>query len=274
MILAGMNITFRHYPFDFFLNSMEKLGLRHIELWGGEPHFYVDRQPLRSIRSIRKSIKERNLKVVCYTPEQCVYPFNLASSDPDLRRRSLAYFEENLYAAAELEAPMMLVTSGIGDYSVPAAESWKYACDSISRLARAAETEGIGLALEPLTRFETNLIYDLQVLKNMLKEIGSPALSGMIDTVAMQLEGETPDDYYAAFGEVTHCHLVDGDGCSDAHLSLGDGNLDWPSYLGAFLRHGYQGAFTLEIMGSPYYRDPEDAIRKSLARLRQFGFSS
>lgn len=37
MRFAGMNITFRHFPFNYFLDSMEQLGINNIELWAGEP---------------------------------------------------------------------------------------------------------------------------------------------------------------------------------------------------------------------------------------------
>ncbi|KPV58803.1 endonuclease [Paenibacillus sp. A3] len=274
MIIAGMNITFRHFPFGHFLNGMERAGIGSIELWAGEPHFYVGRNPLSTLRNIRKEVKARKLNVVCYTPEQCVYPYNLAASDPDWRARSVSYFKENLYAAAELEAPMMLVTSGIGDFAVPQADSWKFASDSIAQLTRIAEAEGLFLALEPLTSFETNLIMSLRDVRNMMAEIGSPSLRGMIDTVAMQLAGETPDDYFAAPGGLPHVHLIDGDGQSDAHLALGDGALNWESYVQSLQKHGYRGCCTLEIMGSRYYANPQEAIEKSLDKLRQFGFSS
>jgi fructoselysine 3-epimerase len=121
---------------------------------------------------------------------------------------------------------MMLITSGIGDFSVPQEESWKYARDSIYQLTKVAEREGITLALEPLTKFESNLIIDLNGVKKMMDEIQSPSLKGMIDTVAMQLAGETPNDYFSILPEFCHFHLIDGDGQSDAHLGLDDGVLN------------------------------------------------
>lgn len=79
MNIAGMNITFRHFPFNYFLDCMDNLGINGIELWGGEPHLYVYRNILGNIRSLRREIKSRNMKIICYTPEQCIYPYNNAS---------------------------------------------------------------------------------------------------------------------------------------------------------------------------------------------------
>jgi len=272
--IAGMNITFRHYPFHYFLDSMESLGIKHIELWAGEPHLYVYRNGFETIRNINKEIKARNMKIVCYTPEQCVYPYNIASSDPHWRRVSIDYFTENIYAALALDTNMMLITSGIGDFSVRQEESWNYASDSIFQLSKVAEKEGVTLALEPLTRFESNLVIDTPGLKKMIKEIQSSSLKGMIDTVAMQLAGETPDDYFSILSELSHFHLIDGDGQSDAHLALDDGVLNWKEYLTSLQNHQYEGVCTLEIMGSNYYQNPQDAIMKSLKKIKELGILS
>jgi len=269
--VAGMNITFRHYPFSYFLDSMEQLGISSIELWAGEPHLYVYRNVLENIRGIKKEMKSRNIDIVCYTPEQCIYPYNIAASDSHWRKRSIDYFIDNMYAALELETGMMLLTSGIGDFSLPMEESWKYACDSIYQLSKVAERERLTLALEPLTKFESNLVIDTQGVKRMIEEIQSSSLKGMIDTVAMQLAGETPNDYFSILPELSHFHLIDGDGDSDAHLGLDDGVLPWRDYIRHLQKHHYQGACTLEIMGSSYYQDPLSAIRKSYEKIKELG---
>ncbi|KWX71952.1 sugar phosphate isomerase/epimerase family protein [Paenibacillus jilunlii] len=268
MKIAGMNITYRHFPFEYFLDQVAELGLEHIELWAGEPHLYVYRNVLGNLRHIRRQLKSRDMKVVCYTPEQCVYPFNIAASDSRLRQKSIDYFIDNLYAALELETNMMLVTSGIGDFAVSPLESWKYAGDSIYQISRVAEEEGVTLALEPLTRFESNLITDAKGIKRMLEEVRSPSLKGMIDTVAMQLAGETPEDYISLLPEIGHFHLIDGDGSSDAHLALDDGVLNWREYLTSLQSHNYEGACTLEIMGFNYYQNPQEAFRESIRKIR------
>ncbi|MBB2482304.1 TIM barrel protein [Bacillus sp. APMAM] len=271
MKVAGMNITFKHFPFSYFLNSMEQLGITSIELWAGEPHLYVYRNALESIRSIKKEVKSRNMDIICYTPEQCVYPYNIAVADFQWRKTSMDYFIENMYAALELETNMMLITSGIGDFSLPKEESWKYSCDSLYLLSKVAEREGMTLALEPLTKFESNLVIDTQGVKRMIEEIQSSSIKGMIDTVAMQLAGETPDDYFSILPELSHFHLMDGDGHSDAHLGMDDGILPWREYIKSLQNHHYQGACTLEIMGSSYYQDPQQAVRKSYEKIKELG---
>ncbi|MDN7242523.1 TIM barrel protein [Planococcus sp. N028] len=250
---------------------MKRLDIENLELWAGEPHLFVYRNALGNIRTIKKEIASRNLKIVCYTPEQCVYPYNLAASDSHWRRVSIDYFIDNLYAALALGTDKMLITSGIGDFSVAQEESWKYASNSIYQLSKVAEKEGMTLALEPLTRFESNLVTDFKGLKKMIEQIQSPSLKGMIDSVAMQLVGETPDDYFSLLPELSHFHLIDGDGRSDAHLSLDDGVQDWRGHLNSLQDHGYEGICTLEVMGSEYYQDPQAALMNSVKKIKEFG---
>ncbi|MFU1795072.1 TIM barrel protein [Paenibacillus azoreducens] len=274
MKIAGMNITYRHFPFRDFLDSMARLGVEDIELWAGEPHLYVYRNVLGNIRQIRKELQSRNMNIACYTPEQCVYPYNIAASDPCLRQKSIDYFIDNLYAALELGTDMMLMTSGIGDFSVPQEESWKYASDSLDQISQVAEKEGVTLTLEPLTRFESNLITDAKGIKSMIDGIRSPSLKGMIDTVAMQLAGETPEDYFSVLPEICHFHLIDGDGLSDAHLGLDDGVLRWRECLTSLQSYRYEGICTLEIMGFEYYRNPHEALMRSIRKIRELGVLS
>lgn len=188
-----------------------------------------------------------------------------------MAKKSIEYFMDNLYAALELDTNMMLITSGIGDFSVSQEESWKYASDSIFQLTKVAEMEGLILALEPLTKYESNLVIDSIGLKKMLEEIQSSSLKGMIDTVSMHLAGETPDEYFSFLPELSHFHLMDGDGQSDSHLALDDGVLNWREYLTSLKDHRYKGSCTLEIMGSNYYQNPRVAIMKSIEKVRELG---
>jgi protein FrlC len=64
---------------------------------------------------------------------------------------------------------------------------------------------------------------------------------------------------------------MDGDGQSDAHLALDDGGLNWREYLTSLQSHRYKGSCTLEIMGSNYYQNPSDAIKKSIEKVRELG---
>ena len=104
--ITGMNFHYKHYPLEYFLDAMVRYECKNIELWGASPHFYVDELSLQDIKNIKREIDRRNLSVVCFTPEQCVYPINLAAREDGIRKRSIQYFIKSAEAAKELEAPL------------------------------------------------------------------------------------------------------------------------------------------------------------------------
>jgi fructoselysine 3-epimerase len=266
--IANMNLAYRRYPLDYFLDSTMRLGLDAIELWAGEPHLYVEDSSYSRIMSILKKIKERDLKLICFTPEQCDYPINLAASDADFRKRSVEYFKKSIHIASLLECQMVLVSGGYGFFNESKDEVWKRARESLHEISLTAETEGIVLALEPFFYPYTNVIVDLQTTKQMISEVNSPSLKAMVDTPCMVLAGDSLDAYATSFGnDLVHIHLVDGDGKSSSHLSWGEGNFPLTSYLETLSKKEYNGYLTLELIGNNYLPDPETKVRESLSFL-------
>ncbi|MDI4650133.1 sugar phosphate isomerase/epimerase family protein [Cohnella hashimotonis] len=262
--IAGMNEHYRLYPLDFFLDDMVRLELEAIELWAGAPHLYIEDATAADLRRIRAGIESRGLKLICYTPEQCQYPFNIAAKEPELRARSLAYFFRSLQAASELGAPMFQTVPGWGYFDEPAGEAWERTRDALAALAKEAGKHGIVITLEPLERRGTNIVTDLPALKRMLDDIRSPHLKVIIDTCPMAAAGETFDDYFKAFGDdVRHIHFVDS-----LHKAWGDGDFPLADWLEELNRHRYRGYLTLEICARATFMEPTEAVLRSLSLLR------
>ena len=130
--ISLMNIQYKYFPLSLFLDDAEKLGVENVELWGGAPHFHMEDMTYGEICAVRREIRRRGLNLVCYTPEQCVYPINLASNAPDTRRRSQKFFENSIRAAGELGAGKVLVTSGTGYFDGSnREEAWKWAGEGL-----------------------------------------------------------------------------------------------------------------------------------------------
>ena len=63
--IAGMNLSYRYFSFDYFLDSMERIGFQSVEIWGASPHFYVPDLTPSDIRAAAKKIKDHGLRIVC-----------------------------------------------------------------------------------------------------------------------------------------------------------------------------------------------------------------
>ncbi|WNC17564.1 TIM barrel protein [Brevibacillus brevis] len=267
--ITGMNFHYLHYPLTYFLDSMVRYQFEHIELWGAAPHCYVEDLSSGDLKQIRRELDVRGLTVVCFTPEQCMYPVNLAAKENAVRERSLQYFQKSIEVSAELQSPIVLVTAGWGYRNEPREEAWQRSCDSLRQLAEYAQQMGITLALEPLQRIESNLVCDRSDLTRMLGEIGSASVKGMVDTVAMAVEGEDLESYFEQFGDdLVHIHLIDGK--PGGHLAWGDGHLPLADYMEALGRNSYTGALSLEFTSSQYLLDPDRAVEASLKLLEPY----
>lgn len=267
--ITGMNFHYLHYPLEYFLDAMVNFQVEQIELWGAAPHLYVEDLTISEISNIKREIDQRELKVVCFTPEQCMYPINLAAKEKNLRERSIAYFKKSIDTAVELETPMVLVTAGWGYRNESREEAWNRTKDSIEQLTSYAEKQGIVLALEPLQKIESNLINTLPDLKEMLNSISSPSLKGMVDTIPLAVEGEELADYFKQLqDDFVHIHFIDGN--PGGHLAWGDGSLPLEKYMKTLSEHQYNGALTLEFTSSQYLLDPNKAFEASLKTLSPY----
>ena len=76
--IAGMNLVYKFYSFDYFLDAMERLGYESIELLPNAPHFYVPDLSASDMSAIRQKIHDHHLTTICYTPDQCSYPVNIS----------------------------------------------------------------------------------------------------------------------------------------------------------------------------------------------------
>ena len=160
-----MNIQYKFFPLTKFLDDAVKNQVQAVELWGAAPHFHPEDMTYRDIVAVRHEIERRGLKLICYTPEQCIYPINLAAPYESERRRSLKFFEDAVRVASELGTDKVLVTAGTGyfdgsDYE----EAWKYGKEGLMQLGDLAEHYGITLALEAWREDESNLINNLESL--------------------------------------------------------------------------------------------------------------
>ena len=91
--IASMNIQYRYFPLERFLDDTVAAGIENIELWGAAPFFHLEDMTYLQVKEVRHKIESRGLRLVCLTPEQCVYPINLAAADPQERFCSLKFFE-------------------------------------------------------------------------------------------------------------------------------------------------------------------------------------
>jgi protein FrlC len=264
--IAVMSACYGHYSFGYFLRSMQRFGVRHIEIWGGSPHICSDDRTLNRVTSLKQKTDALGMDIIAYTPEQVQYPYNIAAQESDIRSKSIDYFKKNIDITAALQSPIMLINAGWGYLDEAKEAAWDRSRTSLRHLALYAKEQGVMLALEVLTKISSNLINYSYELAKMISEVNEPSMKGMIDVGQMSILGETIANYFDALGEPpVHIHIMDGQPA--AHLALGDGILPVKSYIDEVIVHGYEGIFSMEINDRRYFLEPDKAIEQSLDTL-------
>ena len=128
-----------------------------MELWGASPHFCIDdytpEERVARIRDIRQMLKDRDLRLTAFQPEQCrQYPINIASPIAYVRERSMQFMERYLEDTLDLGTDRMILAPGWGYVDAPEEEAFARSVEAIRRLAEKAAALGVKLSVDVYKR--------------------------------------------------------------------------------------------------------------------------
>lgn len=267
--IAMSNFPYFRYSLEYALASLERLGASAIEFYANDPHFHVEDNTTVQAKALARQLRDRGMRAVCWCPEQVKYPINIASPNAYARKRSIEYYVRSLAFANELECPTVQFFAGWRTLDGSYEDAWKRSADGLGYLANLARGYGIDVTIEAADPLLT-VLTDTGRIKQMLADVRSPNLHGMIDLYCLGMCNETIEDALDNLkGEVYHIHFSDAqyDGLS-AHVIPGDGVLDLDHILQKLDGIGYDRYLSLELM-TPYERMPEEATRQSVEWLRR-----
>lgn len=263
------NYHYIRYSLSYFLESMKRLGIQNIELYAAGPHCYLDDFDYMRTRQLSRSIREAGLNIICLTPEQCIYPISISTSESVMRKRSINYFLKAIDMAETLEAPMVLVTPGISMLDMDRDSEVQICIDSLCLLTEYATHRGIRLVLEALATTTSFIANTPGQLKVLIDAVDMPGLKPMLDVDGAARAGLRPADYFQQFkDQIMHIHFIDG--FPGGHVVPGDGVLDLNGFLGEIDAAHYSGAISLEILDRQYYLEPELAVKRSVEFLEHY----
>lgn len=263
--LCAANYHYKRYTLDYFLDSAQRLGYRSIELWASGPHLHLEDFDYDRLVELDKKIQAHNLKLACFTPEQCVYAISVSHPDKVYRERTVEFFNRHIEAAVQLRCQRMVVSTGFAYLDLDPEDSFNWCVEGIGRICRKAEQEGVTLALEPFTKFTTHICNEASQLVRLIKEVGSPALTGLADTDVIATTGvDTFGTFVHMLGKerLGHVHFLDGN--PGGHLVPGDGVLELDAALQTLKDMDYTGFLGLEVLDRRYVMDPEAAMRRAM----------
>ncbi|HJW90181.1 MAG TPA: sugar phosphate isomerase/epimerase [Anaerolineales bacterium] len=177
---------------------------------------------------------------------------NLASADPAPRENAEAYIRWLIDAASELGSKCVCgpMYSSVGKEHLNDAASrlaeWERAVSGVRQLAEYAAGKGVCLALEPLNRFETDMINVVDQGLRFIMETGMDNVGLHLDTFHMHLEEKSTSEAIRRAGKkIFHFHA-----CENDRGVPGTGQVHWAEIAQALIDVGYDGPVVIESFTS------------------------
>lgn len=253
--LCYLNCHYYKYSLDYFLDTMEMLGIPNVELVTGHQGLWLDHNGFCDVKSLKQKLNARNLSTKIITPQNCITMYQYAAPEKELFELSYRYFANGLRMGAELGCELMEVNSGWGYWNENPGESQKRCVEMFSKLCVLAEELGMTMVIESLRPQESRHGDTLGSILEIFKAVDSERLKVMIDVTAMSVSGETIQEWFDTFGDnILHTHFQDR--TPMGHLIWGDGNESLQNDLIALKENGYTGLISAEITDDRYSEDP------------------
>jgi D-psicose/D-tagatose/L-ribulose 3-epimerase len=190
---------------------------------------------------------------------------DISSADSDCVARGEALLHDALAVSRDLGSAFMggVLYSALRKYEKAATpDGWAGSVAVLAKLAGRAREMGITLGLEPVNRYESNLINTGQQALNFIAATGADNITLHLDSYHMNIEeGDVAGAIRRYRGRIGYVHV------NESHRGyLGTGSIDFAAFFRALAEVGYDGAITFEAF-SAGIGDPE--LANSLAVWRQ-----
>ncbi|MDB5264199.1 MAG: Xylose isomerase domain protein barrel [Adhaeribacter sp.] len=179
---------------------------------------------------------------------------DISSDNPAVREEGLAYINDCLKIAADMGSPVFTgpVYSAVGKTRYVTADQKKqerhWCIENLQKAAQVAADYGVVIGVEPLNRFETDMINTIDQAIALVQEIDHPNIKISLDTFHGNIEEKSIPAAIRKIGKNLLCH-VQGNECDRG--TPGTGHLDWVGINEALLDIGYTGALVIETFGAP-----------------------
>jgi sugar phosphate isomerase/epimerase len=187
---------------------------------------------------------------------------SFTSDDAAVRRAAIERIKSHVPLAQRFGALIILgLIRGITPSGQSHEQSMAYLVEALQECCGVAATQGVRFALEPLNRYETDLVHTVAEGMELIRRVGAPNLGLLLDTFHMNIEEPSIEASIRDCGErIFHFHVADSN-----RWHPGAGHLDFRGILAALREAGYHGYVSGEFMPLP---DGETSARRAIEVLR------
>jgi sugar phosphate isomerase/epimerase len=252
-------------PVAFFTGSFKEKLAKAAELGAdGVELMAVDPATL-DVDAIGAGLRENGLEAAAVGSGAVAFAtgLTLLHADPEKANQARLRLHELVDFAAGVGAPLVTVGSFRGRLASVGADGRDRLAAVLRDGAAYAEAQSVRLALEPLNRYESDIVNNAEEGLAFLAEVEHPALGLLLDTFHINVEERSwtePFRRAMAAGRLFHVHLGDNN-----RLPPGHGLIDFPAIVATLREIGYNGYLSAELLAKP---DPDTAARQTVTYMR------
>jgi 5-keto-L-gluconate epimerase len=249
---------------DFETNIVKIAGWGYngVELAIRDPDF-VD------VGALEKVLTEHGLKVPAIGTGQAWGEERLSFTNPDkeVRNAAVRRIKRQIQLAHQFNALVIIgLIRGVTPTGQTKVQSMRFLAECLQDCLETASELCVYLALEPLNRYETDLINSTTDGLELINQIRSPNLGLLLDSFHMNIEEASIEDSIRMCGKnIIHFHIVDSN-----RKYPSAGHLDFVAILNTLASTGYTGWVSGEFLPYP---DPDSAAQRSISYLRSISRS-
>jgi D-psicose/D-tagatose/L-ribulose 3-epimerase len=179
---------------------------------------------------------------------------DLSSNDGSIRKNAFNYIVDCIKIASDIGSPIFTgpVYSAVGKTRMVSAEQKKqerdWCIENLVNVGKIASDYGVVLGVEPLNRFETDMVNTADQAISIVEEVANRNIRISLDTFHCNIEEKNIPDAIRKVGKNLLCHVQANE--SDRGTP-GTGHLDWKGIRKALADIDYEGAMVIETFGAP-----------------------
>ena len=179
---------------------------------------------------------------------------DISSDDAAIRKNGFDYIVDCLRIAEAMDSPIFTgpVYSAVGKTRIVSAERKQqerdWCIENLREVGKIAQECGVVVGLEPLNRFETDMVNTAEQALSLVNETAHSSIKISLDTFHNNIEEKSIPVAIRAIGREMLCHVQ---GNESDRGTPGTGNVDWTGIKAALTEIGYDGAVVIETFGAP-----------------------
>ncbi|MDR8393644.1 sugar phosphate isomerase/epimerase [Aliifodinibius sp. S!AR15-10] len=231
---------------------------------------------------VKESLREHGLEaVICgaFGPGR-----DFTSDDPSIHQDCFDYMDALMDLADQLDTGFVAgpMYSAVGKARMVSPEQrkteWKRAVTNLREVAKKADDRGLELAIEPLNRFESDLINTTEDALRLVNDIDHDAAKIMVDGFHMSIEEHNLEEAIKVAGD----KLIHVQVSENYRGTPGTGQTDWDSFRRGLEAIDYSGYVNIESFTSdnqeladavciwkPFAEDQDQLAEEGLAFIKE-----